>query len=146
MAENLLLAQKAQAAGAPVTCQVYEGMWHDFEEFSQVGIETASFLSTRVHCARRISDRLGTKNATNTEQKKGHFFGVCVQNTTGLRRPHAQRDGQARAAKRRPLPRGGASDQAAGAGEHDGSAGGGRCVRCDLVHQQLHGVSSGYTG
>jgi acetyl esterase/lipase len=48
MAENLLLAQKAQAAGAPVTCQVYEGMWHDFEEFSQVGVETVSFFTAFV--------------------------------------------------------------------------------------------------
>lgn len=30
-----LLPGFAQAAGAPVACQVYEGMWHDFEEFSQ---------------------------------------------------------------------------------------------------------------
>ena len=120
MAENLLLAQKAQAAGAPVTCQVYEGMWHDFEEFSQVGKSRNGVLFYRVRMSMSLvkerhasvcQDRLGT-NATNTEQKKGRF--ACVRfETTGLRRPHAQRDGQARATKRRPLPSRGAGDQAA---------------------------------
>ena len=63
MAENLLLAQKAQAAGAPVTCQVYEGMWHDFEEFSQVRVETVSFFTlprsyVYVACERETHERL----------------------------------------------------------------------------------------
>ena len=35
LGDNLMFAQAAQAAGAAVQVEVFEGMWHDFEEESQ---------------------------------------------------------------------------------------------------------------
>lgn len=35
LGDNLMFAQAAQAAGAAVQVEAFEGMWHDFEEESQ---------------------------------------------------------------------------------------------------------------
>ena len=59
LGDNLGFAQAAQAAGAPVQVEVFEGMWHDFEEESQ-GCGAKGKLAEGLTAVRRVGEFFST--------------------------------------------------------------------------------------
>eukprot|EP01052_Picozoa_sp_SAG31_P007086 SAG31_NODE_333_length_17527_cov_6.972056_13_plen_635_part_00 len=51
--DNMRFASNAQAAGAPVELHVYEGMWHDFIQYTGGQIHRSSYHSSATSCTRR---------------------------------------------------------------------------------------------